>query len=215
MLAITSSMCCSFQYCASASATSGRSVTPARSSSPIAAVDHRVQVREIGRGVGDLRGDHDLALIHDRLGVIALHVSVVGLHPLGVGVGHAHHPLGHLGRDPLLRAATEPPALLVATVLAVILIRPVGRDLRVTLGLEALTREQQPILARAGNRIRVLPAALLELAVRFPRPTLASLVARHDPLGIELEPILLTRHRLRLGLGLLIFGASAARRSRA
>ena len=38
LLAITSSMCCSFQYCASASATWGRSVTPARSSSPSAAV---------------------------------------------------------------------------------------------------------------------------------------------------------------------------------
>ncbi len=42
--------------------------------------------------------------------------------------------------------------------------------------------------------------------MRFAGPTLASLVARHDPLGVELEPILLTRRRLRLRLRLQIIG---------
>ena len=46
--------------------------------------------------------------------------------------------------------------------------------------------------------------------MRFPRPTLASLVARHDPLGVELEPILLTQDRLRFGLVLLILALARA-----
>ena len=122
---------------------------------------------------------------------------MVGLHPLTVRVAHAHHPIGNLGRDPLFRSATEPSALPVTTVLPVILICPVGRDLGVALGLEALAREQQPILTRAGNMIRGLPTALLELASCFPRPALPSLVACHDPLHVELELIV----RIRDGLG--------------
>ena len=52
----------------------------------------------------------------------------------------------------------------------------------------------------------MLPTALLKLAVRLPRPPLASLVASHDPLGIKPEPVLLRRHRLGLGPLLLIVG---------
>jgi hypothetical protein len=81
------------------------------------------------------------------------------------------------------------------------LIRPVGGELGVALGLQPLAREQQPILARAGNRIAVLPAALLELAARFPRPALARLCARDDPLGVEFELILRLGDRLRFPIG--------------
>ena len=69
---------------------------------------------------------------------------------------------------------TEATALRVA-VLPVVLIRPVSRDLGVALGLEALACEQQPLFTRARNMIGLLPPALLKLAARFPRPTLASL----------------------------------------
>ena len=45
--------------------------------------------------------------------------------------------------------------------------------------------------------IRLLPAALLELAARLARPTLPALGARHDPLGIELVCDLRIGDRLR------------------
>ena len=149
--------------------------------------EHRIKAREVGRAVGDFCGDHDLALIHDRLRVISLHKSVVGFHRWVSGSVTLTTPSGTSGRDPLLRSATEPPALRVTTVLAVILIRPVGRDLRVTLGLEALAREQEPILARARNGIRAAPSGAARAGGALPASNPGVPVARHDPLGVELE----------------------------
>jgi hypothetical protein len=37
---------------------------------------------------------HDLSLIDDRLGVVALHVAEVRFHPLAVRVIHADHIVG-------------------------------------------------------------------------------------------------------------------------
>src|ERR1700704_1278500 len=56
--------------------------------------------------------------------------------------------------------------------------------------------------------IRLLPPTPLKLAGCFPRPTLAPLVARHDPLGVKLD-LLLVRSRLRFGLPLLILARLA------
>src|SRR5215207_1834343 len=56
-------------------------------------------------------------------------------------------------------------------------------------------------MPRATDRFGVAPAIVLELALALARPALASLGARHDPLGVELQ-----RHlpgRFRLGFRLL------------
>src|SRR5207248_3193011 len=58
----------------------------------------------------------------------------------------------------------------------------------------------------ARNRVSLLPAVLLKLTVRLARPPLTSLMARHDPLSIEPEPVLLSRRRLGLGPLLLTVG---------
>ena len=99
--------------------------------------------------------------------------------------------------------AAEPAALCVTAVRAVLLIRPVRRELRVTLLLEPSGGEQQPILARPRNRIRGLPPALLELAASLARPPVPALPARDDPLHIKREPIprIGLRHELLLWLG--------------
>ena len=112
-----------------------------------------------------------LALVDHRLGVIALHVPKVGLHPLAVGVAHTHYPLGN-GGDPRLWSTSEPPALIVPPGRPIVLIGLVGNQYRVTLILQSLGDEHQPRVARAGDMIGVLPAMLLELPARFPRPTL-------------------------------------------
>ncbi|HWD65741.1 MAG TPA: hypothetical protein VG405_11255 [Solirubrobacteraceae bacterium] len=95
--------------------------------------DHRVEVGEVTWGVGDLRGDHDLSLINDGLGVVALHVAEVRFHPLAVRVTDAEHIVGQLRCRPRVRALAKPAALRVASGRPVVLIGTVGRELRVTL----------------------------------------------------------------------------------
>ena len=77
---------------------------------------------------------------------------------------------------------------------------PRSRALRVQIGLQPLGRQQQPLRARARDRVRFLPALLLELAAGVAQPTLPALDARDDPLRVELELRLGRRLALRLRL---------------
>jgi len=75
-------------------------------------------------------------LVHNCLGVLALGVAARGLHVAGVKVGRVDLSRGELGRLIWLCRATEPPALGVAPVRAVVLIGLVG----VALDLEVLLK---------------------------------------------------------------------------
>jgi hypothetical protein len=86
----------------------------------------------------------------------------------------------------------------------ILLIRLVPTALSVKIAFQPLRRQQQPLRPRACNRVRVLPAALLELAAGAAQPPLPTLNAGDDPLCIKLE--LTARCRLRVWLGLLAVG---------
>src|SRR5204863_3121837 len=94
--------------------------------------------------------------------------------------------------------ARQPPALRIPALHAMMLKRLVSRPLGRQIALQPLGRQKQPLRARAPNRIGVLPAMLLELALRVTQPPLATLNPRHDPLGVKLE----RRVGQRLNLGL-------------
>ncbi len=138
------------------------------------------------------------------LGVVALHVGVVGLDALAVGIGHVDLPARGLRRLIWVRQTAEPPALRVAAGRAIVLIGLVAGALSIEIGLQPLGRQHQPLRARARNRIGLLPAALLELAFGVAQPPFATLDAGDDPLRIELK--LAVRCRPRLGLGLQRLG---------
>jgi len=73
--------------------------------------------------------------------------------------------------------------------------------------IQALGRQQQPLLARARDPVRLLPAMLLELALAL-QPRIAPLApAADDLVRVELESDLLARLRLALigRLGALFF----------
>ena len=61
-------------------------------------VDHWAEMSEVWRVGIDLRGDHDLVLVDDGLGVVALDVAARCLEVLGVRVGHVHLPGRGRGR---------------------------------------------------------------------------------------------------------------------
>src|SRR5438270_2224092 len=82
---------------------------------------------------------------------------------------------------------------------AMVLKRLVPRALSSQIALQPLGRLKQPLRARAPDRIGMLPALLLELALRVTQPPLATLNPSQDPLGVELE----LRLGRRLNLGLL------------
>ena len=74
--------------------------------------------------------------------------------------------------------------------------RLVPRALGAKIALQSLGSRQQPLRARARDRIGVLPTVLLELALGLTQPSLPALTTRDDPLRIEL--ILRLPRRLRL-----------------
>jgi hypothetical protein len=85
---------------------------------------------------------------------------------------------------PTARAPTQP----VARGRPVALVGLVGAALDVKIGLQPLGRQQQPLAPRAQDRIRVIPAVLLELALALPQPAIAPLSpAPHDLVGVELK----------------------------
>ena len=95
--------------------------------------DHRGKLREVGRGVGDLRRQHDLLLVHGRLGVIALHEPEPGRDRLRIRVCDVHLPGRQLGRPIRLGPAARPPTQPVARGRPVVLVALVGAPLDVKL----------------------------------------------------------------------------------
>ena len=91
----------------------------------------------------------------------------------------------------------------------------VGAPLHLSIGLQPLGRQKQPLGARPGDRIGVAPAMLLELALALPQPALTPLHAGHDLGRIKLERHLLGSLRLPhprcLRLRLLGFDTIAGR----
>jgi hypothetical protein len=73
-------------------------------------LNHRLQVPEVRGACAHLGGEHDLLLVHDGLGVVALRVAARGLHVARVRIGRVDLPRGDLGRLIWLRWATEPSA---------------------------------------------------------------------------------------------------------
>jgi hypothetical protein len=82
--------------------------------------------------------------------------------------------------------------------LAKVLISLVAADLRRQLVLQEPGAEPQPLTPRTRDRLRVLPALRLEVAVRFPQP--ATSAGSADPLRVELLDHLrdTTLHRIVL-----------------
>ena len=72
------------------------------------------QVREVTGVVGDLRRDHDLLLVDDRLGVVALDVAAVAFHPLESGSVTLTSPCGISGGEYGFGAAPEPLRVMLA-----------------------------------------------------------------------------------------------------
>ena len=81
----------------------------------------------------------------------------------------------------------------------ILLIRLVPTALGIEIFLQPLGCQQQPLGPRACDRVGLLPAALLELALGVAQPALPPLDPGDDPLRIEL----LARRCLRVGLQLL------------
>src|ERR1019366_7083703 len=69
--------------------------------------DHRIKLGPIYGAVGDLGSEHDLPLVEDRLGVVALHVPDAALEVLAVGVGQVHFLLGDRRRREVLRRPAQ------------------------------------------------------------------------------------------------------------
>jgi hypothetical protein len=81
-----------------------------------------------------------------------------------------------------------------------VLVGLVGAALNLQIRVEPLGRHQQPLGPRPGDRIRVVPAVLLELAPTLPQPGIPPLPpAPHDLVGVEPKRHLIDH--LRLGLG--------------
>ena len=49
---------------------------------------HRLVEHDVAGVLADVAGEHDLVLVGDRLGVVALHPAVRGVHDAAVGIGH-------------------------------------------------------------------------------------------------------------------------------
>jgi hypothetical protein len=102
-----------------------------------------------------------------------------------------------IGRAAEATTVAHPPLL------AVRLIRLVARALGRELGLQPLERQHQPVDARAKDRIRALPAMLLELAAGVLQPPAPAATRVGDVAALELEL------RRRAALGLIVLNLSA------
>ena len=131
-------------------------------------------------------------LLVDRgLRVVALHEPEPDRDRARVRVGHVDLPGGHVGRPMRVRPAARPPTQPVARGRAVVLVGLVGAALGVKLGLEPLGRQQQPLAPRPRDRIGVVPAVLLELALALPQPAIAPLACAPRSVRVELQRHLL------------------------
>jgi hypothetical protein len=113
---------------------------PARPSSPSTAATIRGKLREVGRQVGDLGGEHDLLLVDRGLRVIPLHETEPDRDRARVRIGDVHLALGDLRRLMRIGRAAEATTVAHPPLLAVLLIRLVACALRGKLGLQALQR---------------------------------------------------------------------------
>ena len=66
---------------------------------PQGGVEHRLQMPEVRRVDGDLRGEDDLLLVHGGLRVVGLPGwGALRAHHPGVRIGEVDHPVRQLGR---------------------------------------------------------------------------------------------------------------------
>ena len=80
-------MLASLQYPASARPAFGRSSMAGCLQSMRHGLEHRLQLLHIIGLLGHSNGYYDLPLAHHRLGIVALHVPLPGLHDAAVRVG--------------------------------------------------------------------------------------------------------------------------------
>src|ERR1700722_4738938 len=146
-------------------------------------------MREVAGVVGDLRRQHDLPVVDDCLGVIALDVVAHPLHQLGVRVSQVHGAARDRRWLPRVRWATEPPAVAHLPTRAPRLIGPVAARLGRQLVLQPPGSVAQPFAAPTRDWGRVSPAVGLEVTPRLARPALAPLDPINDPVSIKLATL--------------------------
>ncbi len=129
---------------------------------------------EVGRDRHDLGGDHDLVLVGDGLGVVALQepAPARAFDDVGVGVGEVDLALRCRGRRVGVWRPAEAAPVLHASA-AVVLVGAVGAQLAPQLLVQAPLGFLEPLGTAARHRPRLLSALRFELALGFaqPRPT--------------------------------------------
>lgn len=140
--------------------------------------DHRPEVPEVRRVDRHFGGNHDLALVGRRLGVVALHPPARRLEVARVRIGDVDLARRRLGRLIGLRRAAEPAPVLHHPARAVGLVSLVRAAVHVVVFFEPTLALVQPPWARPRNRPGFGGALLVEAALRFAQPAAPPLLRR-------------------------------------